>query len=196
MTKIILISIILIAATVFAWNSCTSEKGKASIEVMKNKMEDKLVDLAGKGQVALQMHRNRHAKIKSGLIRIKASQVGTKRKLDDKKTQLNTVDSADAKASISTLIATYEAHIIKLETSEQKAIAALQSSVEGYEKLKLKVSLLEEQIDLAKTMTSVETSINFDDTSASVDSLIKEMERDLDLAEATLAVEQLNLDIN
>ena len=196
MIKLIVISIILIAGTIFTMNSCSSEKGKASIEVMKNKMEDKLVNLAGKGQVALQMHRTRHAQIKNGLIKIKASQVGTKRKLEEKKEQLKTVDSPDAKASISTLIQTYETHIIKLETSEQKAISALQSSMKGYEKLKLKVSLLEEQIDLAKTMSSVETSINFDDTSASVDSLIKEMERDLDLAEATLAVDQLNLDIN
>ena len=165
------------------------------MEVIKNKMEDKLVELVGKGEVALQMHRTRHAKIKNGLVNIKATLSGTKRKLAQKKTQLENLEVEEARATIETLVVTYEAHIVKLETAEQKAIAALKSSVVGYEKLKLKVSLLEEQIDLARTMASVESSIKFDDTSAEVNKIIEEMNRDLDLAEASLAVQALDLDL-
>jgi archaellum component FlaC len=193
--KLILIAILVAGVTVFTWSSCSSEKGKASVEVMKKRMEDKLVELVGKGEVALQMHRTRHAKIKTGLVRIKATLSGTKRKLAEKKTQLETLEIEEARSTVETLAATYEAHIVKLETAEQKAISALKSSVIGYEKLKLKVTLLEEQIDLARTMTSVESSINFDDTSAAVNSIIEEMNRDLDLAEATLAVQALDLNL-
>ena len=126
-------------------------------------------------------------------IKIHAEQLAGK--LAQKKTQLENLEVEEARATIETLVVTYEAHIVKLETAEQKAIAALKSSVVGYEKLKLKVSLLEEQIDLARTMASVESSIKFDDTSAEVNKIIEEMNRDLDLAEASLAVQALDLDL-
>ena len=61
--------------------------------------------------------------------------------------------------------------------------------------IKMKVEMLEEQIDSAKAMGSFETALDPGATSKEVNRLIAMMESDLDIAEAQFETGDLDLDL-
>ena len=175
--------------------SCDSDKVGASYEVLKRKAEDKLVDIAGKGQVALQMHRDRHAELKASQIRMVAYEKTITRKRDNLRTRIAATSDPQSRAQLESLAFVYETTIPKLQVSQEKGRAALARSIENYERLKVKVEVLETQIDVSRTLTNTETAFDVKTTSREVDALIEALEQDLDLAEAAYEVESLDLDL-
>lgn len=53
-----------------ALNSCT-EKTEVAMVVLRNKAENKLLTLAGEGEVAIELHRQQYAALKERLVRLK-----------------------------------------------------------------------------------------------------------------------------
>lgn len=175
--------------------SCKSEKVEASYEVLKKRAEDKLVDIAGKGQVALQMHRDRHAELKASQIRMVAYEKTMIRKRDELRTRISETSDPQSRAQLESLADVYDAAIPKLREGQEKGRDALARSIVNFEKLKVKVEVLETQIDVSRTLTNTETAFDVRTTSSEVDALIDALEEDLDMAEAAYDVGSLNLDL-
>jgi hypothetical protein len=178
-----------------ALSGCGSDKASASYKVLKGRAEDKLVDLAGKGEVALQMHRDRHAELKMSHIRMVAYEKTLNRKLSDLQGRINETPDAESRARLESLARVYEGSLPKVRESQAKGVAALQSSVENYEKLKVKVEVLNAQIDVSRTLASTASDFDISSSSREIDELIDSLEKDLDLAEASFEVESLGIEL-
>ena len=176
-------------------SGCGSDKTSASFKVMKDKAENQLVDLAGKGEVALQMHRDRHAELKASQIRMVAYEKTLNRKLGELKSRIAETSDPESRSRLESLASVYEGALPKIKESQAKGIAALQRSVENYERLKVKVEVLNAQIDVSRTLANTASDFDVESSSREIDALIDSLEEDLDLAEASFEVESLNLDL-
>ncbi len=67
--------------------------------------------------------------------------------------------------------------------------------MENYEKLKVKVEVLNAQIDVNRTLAGTVADFDVASSSREIDALIGSLEEDLDLAEAAFEVESLGLDL-
>lgn len=196
MKCVYLFPIVVICLLPLMTSSC-SKQSKASLKVAKQKAEDQLAEIVGKGQVALQMYRDRHAEIKKQVVSIKTMIKRTDRKISEKEAQLAAIpaDQAEKLKMVQSMVDHYIKHKVMLVTREQEGIKALKKSHDNYDMIKMKVELLEEQIDSAKAMGSFETALDPGATSKEVNRLITMMEKDLDTAEAQFEVGDLDLDI-
>jgi septal ring factor EnvC (AmiA/AmiB activator) len=177
-------------------SSC-SEQSKASLKVAKQKAEDQLAETVGKGQVALQMYRDRHAEIEQQIVAIKAMSKRTERKISEKEAQLASIpaDQVEKRKLVQSMVDHYKEHKAMLVIREEEGIKALKKSHDNYDTIRIKVELLEERIDSAKAMGSFETALDPGTTSKEMNRLITMMEKDLDTAEAQFEIGDLDLDI-
>lgn len=179
-----------------ASTSC-SKQSKASLKVAKQKAEDQFAEIVGKGQVALQMYRDRHAEIKKQVVSIKAMIKRTNRKIAEKEKQLVSIpeDQGEKRQMIQSMVDHYTKHKEMLVTREQEGIKALKKSHDNYDMIKMKVELIEEQSDSAEAMGSFETALDPGAASREINRLITMMEADLDIAEAKFETGDLDLDL-
>ena len=187
--------LLVLAAGVFLQAGCDSKKAKASFKVFKKKAEDKLVDIAGKGQVALQMHRDRHAELKAGQIRMVTQEKVLRRKLTEMKARIAETPDEASRIRLQGLSEVYENALPEIEAAKKEGVAALERSQKTYERLKIKVEVIEAQIDLNKTLKNAQSTFDVEGTSREVNQLIEELENDLAAAEAAYEVEALDLDL-
>ena len=187
--------LLVLAAGVFLQAGCDSKKAKASFKVFKKKAEDKLVDIAGKGQVALQMHRDRHAELKAGQIRMVTQEKILRRKLTEMKARIAETPDEASRIRLQGLSEVYENALPEIEAAKKEGVAALERSQKNYERLKIKVEVIEAQIDLNKTLKNAQSTFDVEGTSREVNQLIEELENDLAAAEAAYEVEALDLDL-
>ena len=178
-------------------SSSCSKQSKASLKVAKQKAEDQLAEIVGKGQVALQMYRDRHAEIKKQVVSIKAMIKRTDRKISEKEQQLASIpaEQAQKRQMVQSMVDHYNKHKEMLVTREREGIKALKKSHDNYDMIKMKVEMLEEQIDSAKALGSFETALDPGATSKEINRLITMMESDLDTAEAQFETGDLDLDL-
>ncbi|MDA8807128.1 hypothetical protein N9N55_07875 [Opitutales bacterium] len=181
---------------IFLLASC-SDQNIAALQVTKDNIDSEFTKLVGEGQVALQMHRNRHSQLIKRLISLKASSKRLARSIQEKESfHANLpLDQIDKKAMIEDQITQLKNHLTSLEAHQKSAISALENSVKDYESLEFKVELLEDQIATAEIMGAFETSIDTRSYSKELKRLIKSMEGNLDTAEAELEVKKLKFDI-
>jgi len=179
-----------------ASTSC-SKQSQASLKVAKQKAEDQLAEIVGKGQVALQMYRDRNAEIKKQVVAIKAMKKRTERKISEKEQQLASIpaDQEQKRQMVQSMVDNYKIHKEMLGIREQEGIKALKKSHDNYDMIKMKVELLEEQVDSAKALGSFETALDPGATSKEINRLITMMESDLDTAEAQFETGDLDLDL-
>ena len=196
MTKIRLIMMVMVCTMPLISSSC-SEQSKASLKVAKQKAEDQLAEIVGKGQVALQMYRDRHAEIKKQVVAIKAMIKRTDKKIAEKEQELASIpaDQAQKRQMVQGMVDHYKKHKEMLVTREQEGIKALKKSHDNYDAIEMKVELLEEQIDSAKALGSFEAALDPGTTSKEVNRLIAMMESDLDTAEAQFETGDLDMDL-
>jgi len=178
-------------------SSSCSKQSKASLKVAKQKAEDQLAEIVGKGQVALQMYRDRHAEIKKQVVSIKAMIKRTDSKIAEKEQKLASIpaDQGENRQVVQSMVDQYKKHKEMLVTREREGIEALKKSHDNYDAMTMKVELLEEQIDSAKAMGSFETALDPGATSKEVNRLIAMMESDLNTAEAQFETGDLDLDL-
>ncbi len=179
-----------------ASTSC-SKQSQASLKVAKQKAEDQLAEIVGKGQVALQMYRDRHAEIRKQVVAIKAMIKRSDRKIAEKEQQLASIpaDQAQKRLMVQGMVDQYKMHKEMLVIREQEGIKALKKSHDNYDMIKMKIELLEEQVDSAEAMGSFETALDPGATSKEVNRLIAMMENELDTAEAQFETGDLDLDL-
>ena len=107
-------------------SSC-SKQSQASLKVAKQKAEDQLAEMVGKGQVALQMYRDRHGEIKKQVVAIKAMIKRTDRKIAEKEQQLASIpaDQTQKRNIVQSAVDHYNNHREMLSSREQEGIKAL-----------------------------------------------------------------------
>ena len=112
-------------------SSC-SKQTVASAKVVKQKAEDQLAEIVGRGQVALQMYRDRHAEITKQVVAIKAMIKSTERKITEKEQQLASIPAGqgEKRQMVQSMVEHYRMHKEMLLTFLNfKKCSHLQSSL-------------------------------------------------------------------
>ena len=186
---------LLILCSVMPLAGCTKQVA-ASMQVMANKAEDQWVEVVGKGETALQLYRNRHDQLREHLIRIRAAIKSTERKLaqTNANVQEHRNGSPEALRMEESLAASYEKSLATFRAAEKSGAEALEKSRSGYETLKTRIELLDEQIANAKAMANFEELGKPGTSMAEINTLVASLEKEFDLAEATLSIKDANLE--
>ena len=177
------ISIIAIIG-ILGWTGC-SETVDASLEVAAERLEDQIVESAGKGRVALKMQERHIAQLKERLVETKTLRKMYERKRGawgDAGKAMGTVGPANTTGG-------YATYIKRLREMERAGEQSLSNARKNYEKLGEKILFLEDRkamLDALGTLTQ-----NVDDDGSGAQELLKELEQDVLRAEAEFEVAQL-----
>tara|TARA_B100001093_G_C26788253_1_gene997706 strand:- start:745 stop:1332 length:588 start_codon:yes stop_codon:yes gene_type:complete len=193
----IFLSTLIFLITGLSFSISCSDQNIAALQVAKDNLDTELTKLVGEGQVALQMHRNRHSQLMKRLVSLKASSKRMARSVQEKESFHANLpdDQLDKKAMVEDQITQLTSYLSSLEAHQKSAVVALENSVKDFESLQFKIELIEDQIATAEIMGTFETSIDTKSYTKDLNKLIKSMEKNLDTAEAELEVKKLKLDI-
>jgi len=175
---------------------CSEETG-AMIDVMKDRISNRITDMVGKGDVALKKYDNKIDDVKKSLVKVTISGKTFERKLQEEKALLATLEqSGERESEVSLLKSTIQ----KMEVFLQKIQAAKTQLTETLLKMRanrklveMKIKALEHERDMLDAMrtmqqyTNIETNIDVE----GFDNTIDEMQKEVDAIEAELEVEQL-----
>ena len=185
MKTIIIITII----SVIAWAAC-SEKFEASLEVAAERLEDQIVESAGKGRVALKMQERHIAHLKERLVETK-----TLRKIYERKSKQRSrdtkVETGKATETDVPAIATegYATYIKRLQELESAGERSLRHARKNYEKLQERILFLEDRKAMLDALGGLNNDVGAGGGEAQ--KLLKELEQDVLRAEAEFEVAQL-----
>lgn len=175
---------------------CSEDTG-AMIDVMKDRISNRITDMVGRGDVALKKYDNKLIDVKNKLIRVTVSGKTFEQKLQARKASLATLEqSGGSKARISLLKSTVqdmEVFLQQIQAAKTKLAETLIKLKENRELVALKISALQakrDMLDAMRTMqqyTNIETKIDAE----GFDNTIDEMQKEIHTIEAELEVEQL-----
>ena len=175
---------------------CSEETG-AMIDVMKDRISNRITDMVGRGDVALKKYDNKLIDVKNKLIRVTVSGKTFEQKLQARKASLATLEqSGGSEARISLLKSTVqdmEVFLKQIQLAKTKLAETLIKLKENRELVALKISALQakrDMLDAMRTMqqyTNIETKIDAE----GFDNTIDEMQKEIHTIEAELEVEQL-----
>ena len=154
------------------------EKVKAAGSVVASKSEMAVVDAAGKEDVVIEMAEKRIESLRKRLIAVKSTKRTLKRRMADPNL------SAESKENYTKLMAS-------LENCEKKGEQALANSKTKLDELRVKLEMIDAEISIAKTSTSLIKDYDVPSNNSEVKKLIESLERDLDNANAELDVAML-----
>jgi murein L,D-transpeptidase YcbB/YkuD len=142
-----------------------SEKAQKATEVIKEQSEDKLVQIAGEGEVALKLSQQQYADLKEKLVRIKTLQTTMGRQMNEANAdsqrlrQEGKTAQADANAQRA---ATYAKNLKFLNEREPAAEAALRDYAAVYEDQKEQIKLLKTEVEVYKASGSLTDKLTVD----------------------------------
>ncbi len=175
---------------------CSEDTG-AMIDVMKDRISNRITDMVGRGDVALKKYDNKLIDVKNKLIRVTVSGKTFEQKLQTKKASLATLEqSGGSEAKISILKSTVqdmEVFLQQIQVAKTQLAETLIKLKENRDLVALKISALEakrDMLDAMRTMqqyTNIETNIDAE----GFDNTIDEMQKEIHTIEAELEVEQL-----
>lgn len=175
---------------------CSEDTG-AMIDVMKDRISNRITDMVGRGDVALKKYDNKLIDVKNKLIRVTVSGKTFEQKLQARKASLATLEqSGGSEARISLLkntVQDMEVFLQQIQAAKTKLAETLIKLKENRELVALKISALQakrDMLDAMRTMqqyTNIETKIDAE----GFDNTIDEMQKEIHTIEAELEVEQL-----
>jgi hypothetical protein len=137
--------------------SCSEDAEKAA-EVIKEKMEKKLVAAAGEGEVAMKLLRQQYADLKEQFVRVKTLKTGFERQAGEAKATAESQRKAgkEAEATINDRRAQmYTEKLDFLKTREGEAEAALREFAAVYEEQKANIELMQEEVEMYRTSAGI-----------------------------------------
>ena len=181
--------------------SC-SEKTRAVAKVLKGKAEDKLVAVAGEGEVALELMKNQYGELTERLVKIKTLKRSMQRRADEAETAAKRLDG-EGKGSLAdrqrTLATRCKANVEKLSASETQGEESLKSFAAEYKAFKMEVSVLKEEIESAKAMGGLADDLGPDSPlntrMETVNDLKHKLQSQLDRADAAIEVKELKAEL-
>jgi hypothetical protein len=165
----------LLLSTSLVLISC-SEKGEEAIKELKSKAEEKLVEQAGEGEVAIALMQKQYLELKERLVRIK--------------TLTRTFERRAAELDAKKLL---------LEQKEGPALEELKNFAVVYEEAKADIQMLKEELEVAKSLGGLDDGLGVENPLSkrmdTVKELTEKMRQKLDRAEALLDVGEIEKDI-
>ena len=182
--------IIAVIVSIVVWDRC-SEKVGASLEVAAERLEDQIVESAGKGRVALKMQERYIAHLRERLVETKTLRKIYERRVDTE-SQVERLDASKAAPpnSVSEAVSGYASYVEQLKEMESTGEQSLRHSRENYEKLREKIHLLEDRKALLNALRNL--THNVGDGGSDAQELLKQLEQDVLRAEAEFEVAQLD----
>lgn len=174
------------------------EKTKKAAEVLKEKAEDKLVKLAGEGEVALKLSQQQYADLKEKLVRIKTLRTSAERQMNEAKAnaeRLRAAGKTDEAGLNERRAEMYEKNLNFLKEREPLAEASLREYSAVYEEQKQQIKLLKEEIEMYKASGSLNENLSVDSPAAkradTIKSLMSKLQEKSDRAKALFDVGKL-----
>ena len=193
--------IALLVASSFVLISC-SEKGEEAIKVMKNKAEEKLVEQAGEGEVAIALMQKQYLELKERIVRIKTLTRTFERRaaeLDARSAELAAQGKVEMAERQKRMAESYRQKKTLLEQKEGPAIEELKNFAVVYEEAKADIQMLKEELEMAKSMGGLSDGLGVENPLSkrmdTVKELTEKMRQKLDRAEALLDVGEIEKDI-
>jgi hypothetical protein len=181
--------------------SC-SEKSEEALKVIKSKAEDKLVEQAGEGEVAIALMQKQYLELKERLVRIKTLMRTFERRaaeLDARSSELAAQGKVEMSERQKRMAESYRQKKVLLEQKEGPAIEELKNFAVVYEEAKADIQMLKEEIEMAKSMGGLDDSLGVENPLSkrmdTVKELTEKMRQKLDRAEALLDVGEIEKDI-
>ncbi len=181
--------------------SC-SEKSEEALKVIKSKAEDKLVEQAGEGEVAIALMQKQYLELKERLVRIKTLMRTFERRaeeLDARSSELAAQGKVEMSERQKRMAESYRQKKVLLEQKEGPAIEELKNFAVVYEEAKADIQMLKEEIEMAKSMGGLDDSLGAENPLSkrmdTVKELTEKMRQKLDRAEALLDVGEIEKDI-
>lgn len=160
--------------------SC-SEKSQKAMEALAEKMEDKLVEVAGEAEVSMKLMRQQYADLKEQFVRIKSLRNTFERYAEEAKQnaeRLRREGKEDQAAINDRRSAMYADKIEFLKGREVEAEAALREYAATYEEQKANLEMLQEEIEMYRTSAGVQGN-EIDSKIGERQETIKNLERTL-----------------
>lgn len=181
--------------------SC-SEKSEEALKVIKSKAEDKLVEQAGEGEVAIALMQKQYLELKERLVRIKTLMRTFERRaaeLDARSSELAAQGKVEMSERQKRMAESYRQKKVLLEQKEGPAIEELKNFAVVYEEARADIQMLKEEIEMAKSMGGLDDSLGAENPLSkrmdTVKELTEKMRQKLDRAEALLDVGEIEKDI-
>jgi len=171
------------------------EEGRATIDVIKNRITDQIQNSIGKGDIAIQKYDNKIVEIKTNLIKVKTSHKTFERKLKARKASLVKLeDSGGSETKIRLL----ESTVLEMETFLEQIQIAETKLFETYRKLKddrelmvLQIKALEAKRDMLDAMRSAQQYTDMGDDIGLIDNTIEDMQQEVDAIESEMEIDKL-----
>lgn len=178
-----------------------NEEGRATVDVVKNRINNQIQNWVGKGDIAVQKYENKIKDVRNSLIKVKVSRKTFEQKLQAKKTQLasleeDTSEKSEVKITIlASTVQEMETFLEQLSVAETKLEDTLSTLIENLDVVKLKVAALEARRDMLDAMQTVQQYTNFegeiDGIGGDMDKTLEQMQQEIYAIEAEIEVEKL-----
>jgi hypothetical protein len=171
-----------------------SEKSSKAAEVLKEKMEDKLVAAAGEAEVSQKLLRQQYADLKEQFVKIKTMRGSFEREAAEAKANAERLrgEGKDEQARVSDRrAAMYAGKLEFLRQREMEAEAALREYAASYEEQKANLELLQEEINMYRATAGVtgnEIDSKLEERSETIKQLERTMKNQAERAKAVLEV--------
>jgi hypothetical protein len=169
---------------------------------MKNKAEEKLVEQAGEGEVAIALMQKQYLELKERIVRIKTLTRTFERRaaeLDARSSELAAEGKVEMGERQKRMAESYRQKKTLLEQKEGPAIEELKNFAVVYEEAKADIQMLKEELEMAKSMGGLSDGLGVENPlskrMATVKELTEKMRQKLDRAEALLDVGEIEKDI-
>ena len=172
---------------------------QASFDVMKQKIEDKIVEAIGKGDVAVQKYKNKIEETKDSLVQIKVN----KRKfidiIDSRRGKVQRLETSNGNATkikiLKETIVEMERGVEQLKIAEKNVEKALGKMIANLDIVRLKIDLLETKKSMLVAIASSQALVGFETDSESlgndVEATISDLKRDEYEVEAQMEVQEI-----
>jgi hypothetical protein len=164
-------------------SSC-SDKTAASLEVLKEKAEDKLVATAGEGKVALKLLHEEHAALREKLVTATTWKNTFQRRLSESEAaarQAEEAGDATNAAAHQRRADLYRRQLADFGDKDTKAAAELAAFEQSFESTKLEIQLLEEELAIHKAAAGLDNNLEANSPLESRAERIKELTESLKL---------------
>jgi phage shock protein A len=177
------------------------DEGRATVDVVKNRISNSIQGFVGKGEIAIQKYKNKIQEVRDNLINVKKLRMKFEGKLRGKKTQLAIAESSEDSSperisALKTTIQDMESLLEQVRLAETKIGETLKKLVANLDIVKLKVEALEAKRDMLDAMRTVQQYSNtgfegdINNIGADMESTLGEMQDDIFEIEAELEIEK------
>ncbi|MCK5876736.1 MAG: hypothetical protein KAG43_03810 [Candidatus Marithrix sp.] len=177
-----------------------NEEGIATIDVIKQRVNDQIQTLVGKGDIALQKYDNKIKKVKSDLIRVKVSFKTFEQKLQQKKNSLTTLEVEPQKNQqriglLKSTIQQMEGLLLQISNAEDKLKNAFVTLTNNRSLVKAKIETLQAKLDMMEAIRTVQEYNTFEGDLSTLggdmENTFDSMQKEIFAMEAEIEVENL-----